>query len=188
MFVMKILITVVIVAVSVLYPAIVYFGVQHLSPGVFSLVFLAVAALKFYSARNRSDIAQVMLLLVVVIYSIGLLVANSEYWLRLYPVVVSTCVATLFGLSLWQPESLIERFARLSGQTITPRAKGYTKKLTLIWALLLFVNAGVALYLAQYASFGAWALYCGLISYGILGGVLVVELIYRRYYIAKYGA
>lgn len=184
---MKILITVVIVALSILYPVIVYFGVQHLSPAVFSLVFLAVAALKFYSAQDRSDIAQVVLLLVVVIYSIGLLVVNSEYWLRLYPVVVSTCVAALFGFSLWQPESLIERFARLSGQTITPRAKGYTKKLTLIWALLLVANAAVALYLAQFASFSAWALYCGLISYGIFGCVFVIELIYRRYYIAKYG-
>ena len=185
---MKILITVVIVALSILYPVIVYFGVQHLSPAVFSLFFLVMAALKFFSARDRSDIAQVLLLLVVVIYSIALLVANSEYWLRLYPVVVSTCFAALFAFSLWQPESLIERFARMSGETITPSAKGYTKKLTLIWALLLVANAAVALYLAQFASFSAWALYCGLISYGMFGCVFVVELIYRRYYIAKYGA
>lgn len=184
---MKILITVVIVAISIFYPVIVYFGVQHLSPAVFSLVFLTMAALKFYGARDRSDIAQVFLLLVVVIYSLGLLLANSEYWLRLYPVVVSICVAALFGFSLWQPESLIERVARLGGQIITPRAKGYTRKLTIIWALLLVVNAAVAFYLAQFASFGAWALYCGLISYGIFGCVFVVELIYRRHYIAKYG-
>lgn len=185
---MKILITFVVVALSILYPAIVYFGVQHLSPAAFSLFFLAIAALKFYSARDRADLAQVLLLLVVVIYSLGLLVLNSEYGLRLYPVVVSVCVAALFAVSLRQPESLIERLARLRGETITPRAKAYTKKLTLIWALLLVANAAVAFYLAHFASFSAWALYCGLISYGIFGCVFIIELIYRRYYIAKYGA
>ena len=184
---MKLLITIVIVVFSILYPIIVYFGVQHLSPAVFSIVFLAMAVLKFFGARDRSDIAQVVLLLVVVMYSIALLLVNSEYWLRLYPVVVSICVAGLFAFSLWQPESLIERFARMGGQTITPRAKGYTRRLTLIWALLLVANAAVALYLAQFASFSAWALYCGLISYGIFGCVFAVEFIYRRYYIATYG-
>jgi uncharacterized membrane protein len=184
---MKFVFSVVLITISIAYPAIVYFGIQHFSPAFFSLVLLGVALLKFFTANDRFDIAQMGMLLVVGIYSLGLLITNSAYGLRLYPAVISTCVAVLFGLSLAQPESLIERMARLSGKTITPRAKHYTKTLTLIWAILLIVNAGVALYLAHFASFKLWALYCGLISYGIFGFIFAIEFGYRRYYIAKHG-
>lgn len=184
---MKRILTVALVIISIAYPVFVYFGVQHMSPAFLSLVLLAVALLKFFTANDRTDITQVWLLLAVVVYSIGLLLTNSQYGLKLYPAVISACVATLFALSLRQPESLIERMARLSGKTITPRAKQYTKRLTLIWSVLLVLNAAVALYFAHFASFKAWALYCGLISYGIFASIFLVELLYRRHYIAKYG-
>lgn len=184
---MKILITIVLVLLSVFYPLVVYFGLQHASPALFSVLFLVVAILRFATAKDRTDIAQIIILLVVSVYSVGILIFNSEQWLKLYPVVMSGCVAALFAISLFQPESLIERIARLRGEIITPRAKHYTKRLTLMWSVLLVLNGLVALYLAEFASFSAWALYCGLISYGILGSFFVIELFFRRFYINKYG-
>ena len=184
---MKILLTIIVVVASVFYPFIVYFGLQHISPAMFSLLFLVMAILRFYTARDRSDVAQIFVLLVVALYSVGILITGNQHWLKLYPVVMSASIAMLFALSLLQPESLIERVARSRGATITPKAKRYTQRLTLIWAILLTVNALVAFYIAQYANFEVWVFYCGFLSYVIIGCFIVGELIYRKYSIAKYG-
>ena len=185
---MKLLITVIVAIASVLYPVIIYFGLQHTSPAMFSLVFFVMAALRFYTARDRTDIAQILVLLAVAIFSIGLLITGDEHWLKLYPVIMSASIAAVFALSLRQPESLIERVARSRGATMTPRAKHYTRRLTLMWAILLTINAMIALYLAEFAAFKIWVFYCGFLSYVIIGCFIVGELIYRKHYIAKYGA
>jgi uncharacterized membrane protein len=113
-------------------------------------------------------------------------VVNNEFLLKLYPVLISLCVALLFALSLRAPESLIERMARMAGETITARAKAYTRVLTGIWALLLVGNALIALYQALFASLKSWALYSGLLSYVFFGLFFALEYTYRRYYINKY--
>jgi uncharacterized membrane protein len=185
---MKILITVVLLLISVVYPVIVYFGMEHISPATFSLILSAMALLRFVITRGWSDVTQIPVLIAVLLFSAGLLITGDQYWLKLYPVVISASIAAIFALSLRNPESLIERVARLRGADITPRARHYTKRLTLVWAILLTVNALVSLYLAEFADMKAWALYCGFISYVIIGCFFAAELLYRRYYIAKYGA
>jgi uncharacterized membrane protein len=185
---MKILITIIVVVASVFYPIIVYFGLQHINPAMFSLIFLAMAILRFYTARDRSDIAQVLVFVAVILVSLGLLITGDEHWLKLYPVVMSASIALVFALSLRQPESLIERIARSRGATMTPRAKHYTRRLTIVWVIVLTLNAMTALYLAEFAHFKVWAFYCGFLSYVIIGFFVVGEWFYRKYYIAKYGA
>lgn len=178
----KILLTVSFAVVSIAYPAIVYFGIQTLSPAFFAIVLLLIGVGRFCVAKDRRETTQVVLLTVAVTYSLVLMINGSRHFLMLYPVVISTCVGAVFLASLRQSESLIERLARLSGKEITPRAKRYTRKLTLIWATLLFLNAGVALYLAYFASIEQWALYCGLLSYIIFSGFFALEFTYRQYY------
>ena len=185
---MKALVLLVVTVVSIAYPVLVYFGVQFLSPAIFSLILVALTLMRLFVVKDRLDSAQIFLLLLVIPFSLALLVTNSVYLLKLYPAVISFGVAILFAMSLKQEESLIEKMARLSGKTITPRAKVYTRRLTLIWAILLLINVLVVLYFAFFAPFAWWTLYCGLISYFIFGGIFAIELIYRRYYIAKYGA
>ncbi len=186
---MRPLLNLILVLVSVAYPLLVYVGVQHVSPALFALVLAVLAMAKFLLARKQGGkpaMAELGLLVTVLVYSLLLLSINSELLLRFYPVLISLCVALLFALSLNAPESLIERLARLAGETITPRAKAYTRKLTAIWALLLIGNALVALYLALFASLKLWALYNGLVSYILLGTFFALEYAYRRYYIHKY--
>lgn len=187
---MKPLITLILVVVSIAYPLLVYAGIQHLSPAIFALVLATLATVKFIAARSQGkqgiSATEWALLLITLTYSLALLIANNELLLKLYPVLISLCVALLFALSLRAPESLIERMARMAGETITPRAKAYTRVLTGIWALLLVGNALIALYYALFASLKSWALYSGLLSYIFFGLFFALEYTYRRYYINKY--
>ncbi|QEY11866.1 hypothetical protein [Cellvibrio sp. KY-YJ-3] len=186
---MKPLLSLILVLVSIAYPLLVYLGIQHISPALFALVLAVLALAKFSAARRQGQAqthAELGLLLVALAYSLALLIANSELLLKLYPVLISLCMALFFALSLRAPESLIERLARLAGETITPRAKAYTRVLTAIWAVLLVGNALVALYLAFFASLKSWALYSGLLSYVFFAVFFALEYSYRRYYIHKY--
>lgn len=184
---MKPLLTLIVVIVSIAYPLLVYLGIEHISPALFAVVLALLAVSKFIATRRHTqDHAELILLLVALTYSLALLIANNELLLKLYPVLISLCIALLFALSLRSPESLIERLARLAGETITPRAKIYTRVLTGIWAMLLIGNALIALYLALWASLKTWALYSGLLSYLFFGAFFAVEYSYRRYYIKKY--
>lgn len=185
---MKLLLNLLLVLVTLAYPLLVYLGIRHISPAVFAAVLIGLALGRFvisryYGKNTKGDAA---LLIVVLSYSLILLLSPGALLLKLYPVLISLCVALIFALSLNTPESLIERLARLAGETITPRAKGYTRRLTAIWAILLVANALVALYLALFGSMAHWALYTGLISYLLFGCFFAVEYGYRRYYIHKY--
>lgn len=187
---MKPLITLILVVVSIAYPLLVYTGIQHISPAIFALILATLATVKFVAAGGQGQggitATEWALLLITLGYSLALLIANNEFLLKLYPVLISLCAALLFALSLRAPESIIERMARMAGETITPRAKAYTRRLTGIWALLLVSNALIALYYALFASLKSWALYSGLLSYLFFGLFFAAEYIYRRYYINKY--
>lgn len=182
---MRALLIFIVSLVTLAYPVIVYFGVQRLSPAFFAVVLLALAAMKFVTAKDKKDLSQVLILLLAIAFSVALALTNAEILLRLYPVVISLGVALMFAFSLWQEETTIERMARLAGEVITPQAKFYIRRLTLVWVALLLANAAVALYLALYGSMGQWAFYCGFLSYVIFGCVFGLELVYRRVYIAK---
>lgn len=186
---MKALVSLILALVSIAYPLLVYYGIQHVSPALFALVLATLALAKFIAVRRQgtgANPAEWYLLVIALAYSLALMALNSELLLKLYPVLISLCVAAVFALSLRAPESLIERLARLAGETITPRAKAYTRTLTGIWAFLLVGNALVALYLALFGDLKSWALYSGLLSYLFFGVFFALEYGYRRYYIQKY--
>ena len=78
-----------------------------------------------------------------------------------------------------------EEIARLRGAQMTPAAVRYTRNLTAIWAILLYANALVALYLAHFGSTESWTLYCGFLSYLVLAGFAGGELVFRHYYMRR---
>lgn len=172
-------------ALTIFYPLAVYFGIAHFGPAFFAALLLLAALARFFLARDRA-IAQTALLGLAAVYSVILAISGSEFFLKLYPSVMSTCIGGMFFLSAFQSQSLIERMARLRGKHITARAQSYTRKLTLVWAVLLFINAAVAGYLAAFASIEQWAFYSGLLSYLAFAVFAVLEYIYRRHYIRKY--
>lgn len=183
---MKPLLNLLIIVLSVAYPLMVYFSIQDLSPLFFSVMIAALAIIKFSISTDKNSKNEIILLIASLACAVFIYFSKSEYSIKLYPVVISCFVGGLFAVSLLDKESLIERVARLRGKTITPFAKVYTRWLTLIWSILLFINAAIALYLAYYATTESWTLYCGLLSYVFFGGFIVAEVIYRRYFVMKY--
>lgn len=184
---MKKIAVIVLVIAGVFYPLAIYKGTQAFSPSLFSLVILALSVLKFITAKDKSALLPIAVLLFGLIYSACLALTGSALLLRFYPVAISFMFALMFALSLFQDESLIEEMSRLAGKTITANAKRYTHRLTLIWAMVLSLNGFIALYLSLFASIKEWALYCGLVCYLIFGLIFLTEWIYRAHYIRRYG-
>lgn len=183
---MKRLLTLVVVILSVIYPLWVYFSIQKLPAHFFGLLITGIALLKYLVATDKTSKHELFLLLATWTCAALIIFSTNNYAIKLYPVLISSFMAGVFAASLLNDESLIEKMAKLSGKTITPLAKGYTKKLTAIWSILLLINALIALYLAFFASTQAWALYSGMIAYLLFALFIVAEIIYRRHFIAKY--
>lgn len=171
----------------VAYPAIIYFGSGIFRPADFAIVLAVIVSFRFVVSSTETDARQLSLLLFVCVYVAVVFFLDSPLLLKLYPVLMSLAVSFIFLVSLYEPESLIEKIARMMGETITDNAKRYTRKLTAIWGGLLIVNAVVALYFALMPTMKYWALYCGFLSYLIFAAFFGLELLYRQYYKKKYG-
>jgi uncharacterized membrane protein len=171
---------------SILYPCLVYFGLQHWSYRIFGFMIIGVGLGKFWLSHSGDGRGDRVVLAVTLLCGLAIWAFPSELVVKLYPVCISVLVGSLFALSLRQKESLIEKFARLRGAEMTLEAIRYTRNLTAIWAILLYANALVALYLARFGTTEAWTLYCGFLSYLILGGFMGVELLFRQYYMRRH--
>jgi uncharacterized membrane protein len=169
----------VLVAVSVLYPALLYALKSVVPPQVFTglallLIGLRVATLG--SAATRIWRGPLISAGTVIAVS-----ATVDGWLaaKIYPVALSLAAAYAFGISLWRPPSLIERLARIGEPEMPAAGRSYCRIVTMIWTVWLAVNAAIAALLAALASEGAWALWTGLLAYLIMGVLLGGEMLIR---------
>ncbi len=176
----------IITLVTVAYPLIVYFGLQRLSPAVFSVILIALALGRYGAAGAPRKGRGLVILLAGAGYGFVLALSNSQALLLAYPTVVSWTVGLYFALSLRDAKSAIEQLAEKRQGPLPRAAQHYVRRLTAFWAVLLFVNGGVALTLALFADLKLWALYTGLLSYGLFGLVFAVELWVRRRYKNKH--
>ena len=92
----------------------------------------------------------------------------------------------LFFNSLYQKETIIEKFARLKEPDLPPNAVSYIRNLTKIWCVFFFFNGAIALFTAFESSEKIWALYNGFIAYLLIGALMGGEWLYRRYYLGKH--
>ncbi len=104
---------------------------------------------------------------------------NGELAARSYPVVLSLGAAVAFGVSLLNPPSMIERFARVRDPDLSPAGQSYCRRVTLIWTAWLSANAAIAALLAVWGDDRAWALWTGLLSYIGMAVLLVGEWLVR---------
>ena len=110
---------------------------------------------------------------------------NSELLLRLYPAAVNGGLLLLFGASLRQPPSFVERLARLADPALPDAAVGYTRRVTQLWCAFFATNGAIAVYTALYASRDDWALYNGGVAYLLMGALFAGEWLYRRAFIKR---
>lgn len=176
----------IIALLAVAYPFAVYYGLKHYSASVFAWILFALLIVRVVVKGNYKEPSQWMQLVVVGVFCIIVVVMNSENLLRYYPVLMSLGFSALFAFSLRSKTSLIERFVKMSGKDYSLQAHSYMRGLTLVWALILAVNALIAAYTACCMSLKQWTLYNGLLAYFLLGGFSLAELVFRYFYKEKH--
>lgn len=170
--------------VSVLYPLAIYFSLGNFEPRWVALILLSVALLRAFTSSEkfwRYAAGAALLLALLSMY------LNHATPLKLYPVIMSAALLSVFAISLWHPPSVIERLARLQDPNLPEQAIPYTRKVTMVWCFFFLVNGAIALFTALYSSDKIWALYNGLISYGLMGMLFVGEWLVRPKHKADVG-
>jgi uncharacterized membrane protein len=129
---------------------------------------------------------QLMLVLAAIVVFCLLAVWDQQLRvLKLYPVFINIIAGTYCIYTIVKPPSAIERLSRGLGMSVDGPAIPYTRRLTQVWTVFFICNAGAAVYTAVAASTQTWALYNGLISYLLIGLLLVVEYPIRLAYIRR---
>jgi uncharacterized membrane protein len=86
----------------------------------------------------------------------------------------------MFASSLIFPPSVIERIARTFHKDFPESAVAYTRNVTIVWIVFFALNSIVSAWTVLIDNREVWTLYNGLISYIIVGLILVGELVVRK--------
>jgi uncharacterized membrane protein len=173
---------VVLAALTVTYPLLVYIGLAHFEPRWLALLLLALALLRGVATRRPLWWAAA---------TIAAVLAAAAFWtngalpLKLYPVVVNALLLALFGASLVHPPSAVERLARLTQPHLPPAGVVYTRKVTWIWCGFFAGNGALAAATALWGSPAQWALYNGLVAYVLMGLLFGGEWLVRQRVMAR---
>lgn len=166
------------VALTATYPLLVYLGLAHAEPRALALLLLVLGLARFVTAGgSRQALAVALAALALAAFTAF---SNNALPLKLYPVAVNAALLLLFGLSLWKGPTVVERLARLQEPELDAAGVAYTRRVTQVWCAFFVVNGGIALATALWASEQLWALYNGLIAYGLIGLLMGGEWLVRR--------
>ena len=123
--------------------------------------------------------------IIVMILVIILFHYTNWIWVKLYPVIVNFFLFCLFFGSIFVKETIIQKFARLMEPDIKPKALEYTRNLTYVWAVFIFLNFLVSV-ATLFMSEKVWAFYNGFLSYILVGAFFIIEYIVRIWFKKKY--
>lgn len=99
--------------------------------------------------------------------------------LKIYPPLMNFLFFAVFFVSLFSKETVIQRIARKMDGKLEEPVWTYTKNLTYIWVIFLFVNFSVSV-VSMFLSDNFWLLYNGFISYFLVGMMFIVEYPVRK--------
>jgi uncharacterized membrane protein len=112
---------------------------------------------------------------------------NDGRLLLVLPVAVSALLGVAFARTLrGEGPTMVETFARLQVGELPAEEVRYCRSVTVLWCVFFAANAAVAAWLAWRGSVAAWALYTGLVSYLLIGALLVGEMVYRYWRFRRY--
>lgn len=180
---LKDLVGLIAVLFAVLYPFLMYWGLGHLAPRVLGLIVLVFAVVRIglvYRLDRESVRKSIPLFAAILISCLTSVLLNNSRFLLFIPVFISLTFLVAIGQSLIWPPTFIETFARRDFPILPPTAVRYCRKVTLAWCLFLGANALITTGLALAAPHAWWALYCGLISYLLMGLLFGVEFLIRK--------
>jgi uncharacterized membrane protein len=168
---------------GVAYPVLVYFGLSHLPPVVLVMFGLALIGLRLLGARHVSlsgTRPTVVALAAAGSGLAGLLFLAPHAAALAYPIVISLATATVFGMSLIWPPSVVERIVRVREPDLSPHGVAYARKVTIVWTVFLVLNAAISAAYMLWGTLEQWTLWNGLVSYVMMGILFVVEIGVRR--------
>jgi uncharacterized membrane protein len=170
--------------VFALYPILIFAGLQFLDARTVGACVLVALLVRYRGQAARLaagfSAGQFAALALPPLLGLAVVATNSETLLLLYPASISASMLILFGLTLVQPPSMVERFARLEQPEVSPARVRYTRYVTEIWCVFFVANGAIAGYTAAFASREIWALYNGLIAYLLMGTLFAGERLFRR--------
>ena len=164
--------------VGVLYPFVVYFGMDRVSPPVFALVLGAIWLIRAPSLLRQPGGR--WMLGAALTYCALLAFSGEALLLRWYPTLISALLLCAFGLSLKYGPPLVERIARAQEPDLPDAAIPYTRKVTWVWVDFFIFNAAVSAALTLWAPLAWWTLYNGLLVYFIMAVLFGGEWLLRR--------
>jgi uncharacterized membrane protein len=164
-----------------LYPPLVYFGMGVISPKIFVAIGLALIGSRFFGLRHKPEAKMWgVALLVAALSLVAMLLFDARLAVQAYPVIVSLSFSAIFGFSLLFPPTVVERIARLAEPDLPPSGAAYTRKVTVVWAIVLLINAFVSMATTLWGSLAQWTLWNGLLSYLLMGSIFVGEWLIRK--------
>jgi uncharacterized membrane protein len=163
--------------VSLAYPLLVYFGLQHFEPRWVAAFLVMMVLARLLSNRTLFSYG-----IAAAAIALGLLAWVGNAWLplKLYPVGVNAFFLITFGLSLVYPPSAVERLARIKEPSLSVEGVRYTRRVTQVWVCFFVINGSIALGTSLWASDAVWTVYNGLIAYCLMGALAAIELLIRR--------
>ncbi|MFP2905794.1 hypothetical protein ACLESD_12200 [Pyxidicoccus sp. 3LFB2] len=162
---------------SVAYPLWVYLGLGRFEPRWMALPLAGMAVVRAVATRERVWLAAAAGALLLAAAS---MLGNHALPLKLYPLLVNGLLLTVFATSLAFPPTVIERLARLREPELPPSGVAYTRRVTQVWCGFFVLNGGISLGTALWGTDATWALYNGLLSYGLMGLLFAGEWLVRR--------
>ena len=111
----------------------------------------------------------------------------ATYLMYLPPILIPISVMAVFALSLRQGQTpVVTRIAtgirsKTLGEAMPPELTVYTRRVTQSWVLLLSLIAAGSVLLALFASTELWSVMTNIIMYVLIGGMFLMEYLYRRW-------
>ena len=147
---------------------------------------LLLAALWLLRGFNQQDNRRFMSWMLAAILAVVSLSQSMSlmYW---YPVLINGLLLVLFGGSLWSKQTVVERLARLQEPDLPEYGVRYTRRVTQVWCVFFSFNIAVCSAFIFTQQYDYWAYYSGVISYFLMGALMLVEFCIRHYVKQRYG-
>lgn len=168
----------IVICLSIAYPFLIYWGLQHDQATRLLPLLLILLVLRWVVGSRTSE--RIVLIAILVTLLIIAFAWDHQTGLKFYPAMVNLGFLVLFAGSLLSPPSFVERLARIRQPNLSPTGIAYTLKVTWMWSIFFLVNGCIAAITALWASNEMWILYNGFIAYLMVGILFGGEWIVRH--------
>lgn len=163
---------------SLLYPFIVYWGLQHNGYEWLLIMMAGLLVVRWITASSSQEryfLVLAVIALVFVVYWLG-----EKSGIKLYPVIINLSLLVLFASSLLGRMSFVEKLARITDPELPEKAVIYTRKVTQIWCVFFAVNATLSLITVLIGNDALWFWYNGVLAYIFIGILMAGEWLVRQ--------